>query len=113
VVQPAVYAVQPAAPATAVPAVEPVKEAAKEAPAVKAVPAGSIGSVKVEAPMPGTILKVVVEVGQKVKKNEPLCVLEAMKMENEIVAADEGVVASINVAKGDAVETGQLLISMN
>lgn len=108
-VQPVVYAAQPVA-ATVI---EPVKEVVKEAPVVKAAPAGSVGSVKIEAPMPGTILKVVVEVGQKVRKNEPLCVLEAMKMENEIVAADEGIIASINVAKGDTVETGQLLVSMN
>jgi glutaconyl-CoA decarboxylase len=111
-VQPAVYAVQPAAPVAA-PVIEPVKEAAVQAPVVKAAPAGSMGSVKIEAPMPGTILKVVVQVGQKVSKNETLCVLEAMKMENEIVAADAGVIASINIAKGDTVETGQLLISMN
>lgn len=79
----------------------------------KAVTSGGAGSVKVEAPMPGTILNVKVSVGQSVKKNDVLAVLEAMKMENDIVAAQDGVIASVNVANGESVESGQLLVSMD
>ncbi len=99
--------VQPQAPAAA--------PAAPAAPAQekKAVPSGSIGSLKVSAPMPGTILKVVANPGDKVKKGQVLVILEAMKMENEIVAPSEGVVASINVTAGTSVNAGDLLASLN
>ena len=63
--------------------------------------------------MPGTIIGVKVSAGQQVKKNQVVAVLEAMKMENDIVAAQDGVIASVNVSNGDSVETGQLLVSMN
>ena len=63
--------------------------------------------------MPGTILDVKVSVGQAVKNGDVLCVLEAMKMENEIAAPCDGVVASINVTKGATVNTGDLLLSLN
>ncbi len=81
--------------------------------AKKAVSSDASGSVRVEAPMPGTIIGVKVSVGQQVKKNQVVAVLEAMKMENDIVAAQDGVIASVNVTNGDSVETGQLLVSMN
>jgi oxaloacetate decarboxylase alpha chain len=71
------------------------------------------GSIKVESPMAGKILAVKANVGQSVKRGEVLLVLEAMKMENEIVAPEDGTVASINVAAGDAVETGQVLATLN
>ena len=79
------------------------KAAPKAAPAAapKAAPkaaAGAAGSVAVSAPMPGKILAVKASVGQAVKHGEVLLVLEAMKMENEIVAPQDGTVASINVA---------------
>jgi biotin carboxyl carrier protein len=93
------------APAPAAPA--PAPEAEK-----KAVSSGATGSVKVIAPMPGTILKVVAEVGDVVKRGSVLVVLEAMKMENEIVAPSEGVVASINVSRGASVNAGDLLASL-
>lgn len=84
------------------------------APAVKkAASSEAGGSVRIEAPMPGTIIGVKVSAGQQVKKNQVVAVLEAMKMENDIVAAQDGVIASVNVSNGDSVETGQLLVSMN
>jgi biotin carboxyl carrier protein len=78
----------------------------------KPVTGGSVGSVKVNAPMPGTILKVVAGVGDSVKRGDVLVILEAMKMENEIVAPSEGVVASVNVTKGTSVNAGDLLASL-
>lgn len=73
----------------------------------------SEGSVKVTSPMPGTILKVNVSVGQKVSKGDVLCVLEAMKMENDIVSPDDGTVAGMSVSKGSSVNAGDLLVSLN
>lgn len=89
------------------------KAAPKAAPAKAAAPAGAQGSVKVNAPMPGKILKTVAAAGQAVKKGEVLLILEAMKMENEIVAPQDGTVASINVAVGDSVEAGAVLATLN
>jgi biotin carboxyl carrier protein len=63
--------------------------------------------------MPGTIIKVSVKVGDAVKKGDVLCVLEAMKMENDIMAASDGVVASVEVAQGASVATDAVLITMN
>lgn len=100
-----------AAPAAApAPAVAPAP-----APAAAAAPAaqGTAGSVKVEAPMPGTILDVKISVGDSVSSGSVLCILEAMKMENEIVAPQDGTVASVNVSKGDSVEAGQVIITLN
>ena len=78
-----------------------------------AIAKGKEGSLKVTAPMPGTILAVSVKVGAQVKKGDTLVILEAMKMENEIAAPEDGVVASINVEAGVSVESGQLLASLN
>lgn len=97
-------AVAPAAPAapTAVPA-------APAAPA--AVPAAALASGEVvKAPMPGNILKINVAPGQKVEGGDVLIVLEAMKMENEIVATKSGTVAQVAVSKGAVVETGAPLV---
>lgn len=102
-----VAAAAPAPAPAAVPA--PAPTAAPKA----AAPQGSAGSVKVEAPMPGTILDVKVSVGDSVSSGSVLCILEAMKMENEIVAPQDGTVASINVAKSDSVEAGQVIITLN
>jgi biotin carboxyl carrier protein len=63
--------------------------------------------------MPGNILDIKVAAGDSVKLGTPLVILEAMKMENEIVAPADGVVAGIHVNKGDSVDTGALLVSMN
>ena len=87
--------------------------APQEVPAAAPAAQGSAGSVKVDAPMPGNILNVKVSAGDSVNKGDVLVVLEAMKMENDIVAPQNGTVASINVSKGDTVEAGQTLITMN
>ncbi|MFT5251188.1 MAG: biotin carboxyl carrier protein [Flavobacteriales bacterium] len=64
----------------------------------------------IKAPMPGLILEINVVVGQTVKENDPLLILEAMKMENSFLSPRDGVIKSIAVTKGDAVDKGQLLI---
>ncbi|SFR99138.1 biotin/lipoyl-containing protein [Anaeromicropila populeti] len=99
-----------AAPKAAAPAAP--KAAAPAAPKA-AAPAGSQGSVKVNAPMPGKILGVKVNPGQAVKRGDVVVILEAMKMENEVVAPQDGTVASVNVAVGDMVESGDVLATFN
>ena len=89
-----------AAPATPAPAAE------KPAPA-PAAPAGE--GERITSPMPGTILSVNVIPGQSVRKGDVLMILEAMKMENEIMCPRDGVVSSVQAAKGAAVESGTLL----
>ena len=91
------------APAPAV-APAPVAEAPAVAPA--AAPAGGE---TVTSPMPGTILSVNVQNGATVKKGDVLLILEAMKMENEIMAPCDGTIASVNVNQGASVETGAVL----
>ena len=81
--------------------------------APKAAPAvAPAGGAQVKAPMPGTILDVKVQNGQSVKKGTVLCVLEAMKMENEIQAPCDGKITSLNVRKGDSVETQALICTI-
>ena len=98
-----------AAPVAAAPVAAPV--APKAAPA--AAPKAAAGAVAVKAPMPGNILDVKVAAGASVKAGDVLVILEAMKMENEIVAPQDGTVASVNVNKGDTVNSGDVLVSMN
>lgn len=64
----------------------------------------------IKAPMPGLILEMSVSVGQEVKENDCLLILEAMKMENSFLSPRAGIIKSISASKGDAVEKGQLLI---
>ena len=85
--------------------------APKAAPAPKA--SGAQGSVQIKAPMPGNILKVNVKAGEKVAKGAVVAVLEAMKMENEIFAPEEGTIASVEVAQGTSVTADQVIITMN
>ena len=99
------------APASQAPVSTPV--AAPQAAPAKPVAPASAGSVKVDAPMPGNILDIKVSNGASVKAGEVLVILEAMKMENDIVAPQDGTVASINVNKGDTVEAGQTIITLN
>ena len=80
---------------------------------VAAAPAGAQGAVKVNAPMPGKILSLKASAGQAVKKGEVIMLLEAMKMENEICAPQDGTIAGFNVAAGDMVEAGDVLATMN
>ncbi len=84
-------------------------------PAAAPAPArtGTAGAVSVKAPMPGTILKINFKTGAAVKKGDVLVVLEAMKMENDICAPEDGVVASIEVSQGATVETDALLVTLN
>ena len=104
--------VAPAAPVSApvAPVSAPAVAETKPAPAA---PATNTQGEKVNSPMPGTILDVKVSVGQEVKKGEVLVVLEAMKMENDICAPQDGVVASVEVAQGATVETDALLVTLN
>ena len=102
-------ALAPAAPAAPAAAAAPAPVAAPAAaPAAAAVPAAA--GEQVTAPMPGTILKVNAAQGAAVKKGDILVVLEAMKMENEIMAPRDGTVAQVAVSKGSTVDTGALLV---
>ena len=96
----------------AAPASAPASAPAPAPAAAPAAPAAA-GSVSVDAPMPGNILDIKVSNGASVKAGDVLLILEAMKMENEIVAPQDGTVASVNVNKGDTVEAGQTLVSLN
>lgn len=91
-------------------------EASAPAPAAiapKPAASGNQGSVKIASPMPGTIVEVKAKVGDKVQNGTVIAVLEAMKMENDIVADRDGVIASINVNKGDSVSTGSVIATLN
>ena len=97
----------------------PVRAAAPKA-APKAAPAaapkaaaGAAGSVEVTASVPGKVFKIEANTGATVKAGDPIVILEAMKMEIPVVAPEDGTVASINVAVGDAVESGDVLATMN
>ena len=98
------------APVTPAPAATPVA-APVAAPAAKS--AGPAGANAVKAPMPGNIIKVNVKAGDAVKKGDVLCVLEAMKMENDIMAPADGTVATVAVTAGQSVQTDAVLLTMN
>ena len=85
--------------------------APKAAPAPKAV--GAAGSIKIEAGAAGKVFKLEASVGQTLKAGDPVVIIEAMKMEIPIVAPKDGTVASIDVAVGDAVESGAVLATLN
>ena len=90
----------------------PAKEEPKaQAPAAPAAPAPA-GAKTINAPMPGNILKVNVKAGQSVKKGDVLMILEAMKMENEIMAPADAVVSSVSVSAGSTVEAGAVLCTL-
>ena len=95
------------APAPAAPAAPVASAAAPSAPAASVVTGGGEA---VNAPMPGIILKVNVSAGQSVNAGDVLCVLEAMKMENEITAPKAGTVTQVAVSKGASVSTGDALV---
>jgi len=93
----------PAAPRAAAPAPAPKPAAAAPVPA---------GASTITSPMPGTILSINVKAGDAVKKGQVLCILEAMKMENEIMAGADGTITSVAVSQGDSVNTGQVLFAL-
>ena len=103
-----ILAAAPAPKAAPAPASAP---APAPAPAPAAAPAA--GGQTVEAPMPGKILDIKVKVGDAVGYGQCVIVMEAMKMETEIVAPAAGTVASVNVSTGDSVETGAVLVTLN
>lgn len=84
-----------------------IKKPAQQAPAAK-----KAGTEIISCPMPGTILKVPVKIGQEVKKSQVLCILEAMKMENEIVSPRDGVIADVMATTGSSVNAGDPLVSL-
>ena len=101
---------------TAVPVAVPAVAAAPvpaAIPAPAAAPAPVAGGEKINAPMPGNILDVKVAAGQMVKKGDVLVILEAMKMENEIMAPRDGKVAQVACTKGATVNTGDVLLSLS
>lgn len=97
--------------ATPKPAAAP-RTATGEKVIAKAAPAAAAGGTAVKAPLPGTVLDINVTVGQEVKAADTVVTLEAMKMENAIKAGVDGNVASISVAKGDAVLEGAVLVTI-
>ena len=98
-----------AAPAAPVPAAAPVAAPAA-APASPA--AAAVSGTQVISPMPGTILKMNVKVGDTVKPNDLVCILEAMKMENEIFANEGGTVKAVNAPQGASVNSGDAIITL-
>lgn len=92
----------------------PVAAAPKTAPAAAPKKAASAtGGEPVKSPMPGTIVNVKVSAGQKVKSGDVLVIIEAMKMENEIMAPHDATVASVLVNKGESVDTDAVLVTLN
>ena len=91
----------------------PQAPVAMKAPSAPAATSTGAGAIKITSPMPGKILGIKTSVGATVKKGDVLMILEAMKMENEIVAPEDGTVASIDTTEGASVESGTVLASLN
>lgn len=89
------------------------KAAPAAAPAPKAAPAGGAGFIEVKAGAAGKVFKIEANVGQAVKKGDAVVIIEAMKMEIPVVAPEDGTVASIDVAVGDAIDSGAVLATLN
>lgn len=100
------------APVAAAPAAPVAAPAEQSAPAPAAAPVSAASGDAMTAPMPGTILRLLVNIGDEVKENQPLMILEAMKMENEVVANHAGKVAGIHVNQGQVVNAGDALITI-
>ncbi len=101
------------APVAPVAAPAPAAPVAAPAPKAAPAPAGKAGAITVKAPMPGSLIKVNVKPGDAVKKGDVLCVLEAMKMENDIMAPEDGTVASVEARQGASVQTDEVLVTLN
>lgn len=101
---------------TSAPAPKAAPKAAAPAPAPKAAPAPKTAppadATNVTAPMPGNIVSVKVQVGDSVKSGDVLCILEAMKMENEIMAPKAGKIVAVSTSAGTSVTTGDVLVSI-
>ena len=95
--------------AVSAPAAAPRRAAAPKA----AAPAGGAGNVKIEAGAAGKVFKIESSVGASVKKGDTILVIEIMKMETPVVAPQDGTVASVDVTKGETVESGAVLATMN
>ena len=102
-----------AVPAPKAPAAPRKAAPAPKAPAAAPKAAGAAGGIKVEAGAAGKVFKVEASVGQKVSRGDTVIILEAMKMEIPVVAPEDGTVASIDVAVGDAVEAGAVMATLN
>ena len=100
----------PAPVATPTPTAAPAPSAAPVATAPSAAP--SVGAQTLECPMPGTILDIKVKPGDVVKEGQVLLILEAMKMENEIIAPGAGTIETVQVTKGSSVNAGDILLSI-
>ena len=98
---------------TNTPAAAPKAAPAAPAAAPKAAPAGGAGSIEVKAGAAGKVFKIEASVGQAVKKGDAVIIIEAMKMEIPVVAPEDGTVASIDVAVGDAIDSGAVLATLN
>lgn len=90
----------------------PTPAPSPEEPAAKADSKPEEGTETLNAPMPGNIINIMVKAGDKVVKGQALLILEAMKMENEIMSPRDAVVAGVHVNKGDSVDSGSLLVSL-
>ena len=106
-----------AAPPVSTPKAAPAAQSApviapKEAPAAKPATNSNNGSIIIKSPMPGNIWDIKVNVGDTISKGQVLLILEAMKMENEIMAPQDAKVVSIPVTKGTTVNSGDILITM-
>lgn len=91
----------------------PAAETAAETPSPVSASVSPASADAMASPMPGTILKILVNPGDSVSENQPLMILEAMKMENEIVASQAGTVTAIHVSPGQAVNAGDGLITIS
>ena len=100
------------APVAAAPVKKAAPVAAAPAAAPKAASAGA-GSIKVEAGAAGKVVRIEANVGTAVKKGDPVVIIESMKMEIPVVAPEDGTVASVDCAPGDAIEAGALLATLN
>ena len=89
------------------------KAAPAATPAPKAAPAGGAGSIEVKAGAAGKVFKIEANVGQAVKKGDAVVIIEAMKMETPVKAPQDGTVATVDVAKGESVDSGKVLVTLN
>lgn len=97
----------------AAPAVKAAPAPSAPAPSAPAAPKAAAGAKVVEAPLPGTITKVLVKAGQAVKAGDTVCMMEAMKMENSITTEYAGIVKAVNIEAGAQVQSGQVLVELD